>query len=173
MARKPAKMYRKITGPAYTRRHYMGGIPGSKISQYDTGNLSADFKVAVSLSVDEPCQIRHTALEAARIAANRYLMKSTGRLNFRLKLRVYPHQVLRENKMATGAGADRVQDGMRRAFGKAVGTAARVACDQKVFTVFVNAPNFLKAKEALRRASMKMPPPCRIVIDEGFEFIKA
>ena len=173
MARKPAKMYRKISGPAYTRKYYMGGIPGSKISQFDTGNLSADFKVAVSLNVDEACQIRHTALEAARIAANRYLMKSTGRLNFRLKLRVYPHQVLRENKMATGAGADRVQDGMRRAFGKAVGTAARVASDQKVFTVFVNPPNFLKAKEALRRASMKVPPPCRIVIDQGFELIKA
>jgi large subunit ribosomal protein L10e len=100
-------------------------------------------------------------------------MKSTGRLNFRLKLRVYPHQVLRENKMATGAGADRVQDGMRGAFGKPVGTAARVASDQKVFTVFVNPPNFLKAKEALRRASMKVPPPCRIVIDEGIELIKA
>lgn len=129
--------------------------------------------MAVSLSVDEPCQIRHIALEAARIAANRYLMKSTGRLNFRLKLRVYPHQVLRENKMATGAGADRVQDGMRGAFGKPVGTAARVASDQKVFTVFVDPPNFLKAKEALRRASMKVPPPCRIVIDEGIELIKA
>jgi large subunit ribosomal protein L10e len=173
MARKPAKMYRKITGPAFTRKDYMGGIPGSKVSQYDTGNLSADFKVAVSLSVDEACQIRHTALEAARIAANRYLMKSAGRLNFRLKLRVYPHQVLRENKMATGAGADRVQDGMRRAYGKAVGTAARVGSDQKVFTVFVNPSNFLKAKEALRRASMKVPPPCRIVVDEGFELIIA
>jgi large subunit ribosomal protein L10e len=173
MARKPAKMYRKIVGPAYTRKHYMGGIPGSKISQYDTGNLSSDFEVAVSLTADEPCQIRHTALEAARIAANRYLMKSTGRLNFRLKLRLYPHQVLRENKMATGAGADRVQDGMRRAFGKAVGTAARVAGDQKVFTVYVNSVNFLKAKEALRRASMKVPPPCRITVDEGYDLIKA
>jgi large subunit ribosomal protein L10e len=39
--------------------------------------------------------------------------------------------------------------------------------------VFVNPPNFLKAKEALRRASMKVPPPCRIVIDEGLELIKA
>jgi len=172
MARKPAKMYRKITGPAYTRKYYMGGIPGSKVSQYNTGNLSGDFKVAVSLPVDEQCQIRHTALEAARIAANRYLMKSTGRLNFRLKLRLYPHQVLRENKMATGAGADRVQDGMRGAFGKAVGTAARVSTDQRVFTVYVNPLNFLKAKEALRRASMKVPPPCRIVVDEGLELVK-
>jgi large subunit ribosomal protein L10e len=172
MARKPAKMYRKITGPSYTRKYYMGGIPGSRISQFDTGNLSGDFTVAVSLTADEECQIRHTALEAARIAANRYLMKSAGRLNFRLKLRLYPHQVLRENKMATGAGADRVQDGMRRAFGKAVGTAARVSTDQRVFTVYVNPLNFLKAKEALRRASMKVPPPCRIVVDEGHELVK-
>jgi len=165
-------MYRKITGPAYTRKYYMGGIPGSRISQFDTGNLSGDFTVAVSLTADEECQIRHTALEAARIAANRYLMKSAGRLNFRLKLRLYPHQVLRENKMATGAGADRVQDGMRRAFGKAVSTAARVSTDQRVFTVYINPLNFLKAKEALRRASMKVPPPCRIVVDEGSELVK-
>ena len=38
----------------------------------------------------------------------------------------YPHHVLRENKQATGAGADRVSQGMRCAFGKNVGTAARV-----------------------------------------------
>jgi large subunit ribosomal protein L10e len=99
-------------------------------------------------------------------------MKSAGRLNFRLKLRLFPHHVLRENKMATGAGADRVQDGMRGAFGKAVGTAARVSTDQRVFTVYVNPLNFLKAKEALRRASMKVPPPCRIVVDEGRELVK-
>jgi large subunit ribosomal protein L10e len=173
MARKPAKMYRKVSGPAYTRREYMGGVPGSKVVQFDTGNLSGDFKVAVSLIVDEGCQVRHSALEAARISANRYLIKAIGRLNYRFKLRVHPHHVLRENKMATGAGADRVQDGMRRAFGKALGTAARVKSNQRIFTVYMNPQNFAKAKEALRRASMKIAPPCRIVIDQGAELIEA
>jgi len=82
----------------------MGGILEARFPQFITGNLSGDFKVAVSLSVDEPCQIRHIALGRRQDPRNRYLMKSTGRLNFRLKLRVYPHQVLRETRWPTGAG---------------------------------------------------------------------
>jgi large subunit ribosomal protein L10e len=74
--------------------------------------------------------------------------------------------------MATGAGADRVQDGMRRAFGKAVGTAARVKSNQRIFTIYMNPQNFVKAKEALRRASMKIASPCRMVIDQGAELIE-
>ena len=34
MADKPASMYRDIDKPAYTRREYITGIPGSKIAQY-------------------------------------------------------------------------------------------------------------------------------------------
>ena len=40
MVRKPAKMYRNISKKAYTRREYMGGVPGSKIVQFEMGNLS-------------------------------------------------------------------------------------------------------------------------------------
>jgi large subunit ribosomal protein L10e len=83
------------------------------------GNLTEDFPIQLTLVVKEPCQIRHTALEAARVSANRFLMKTAGRTNFHLKLRTYPHHVIRENKQATGAGADRVSSGMRMAFGKA------------------------------------------------------
>jgi large subunit ribosomal protein L10e len=136
MVRKPGKMYRNVSKRAYTRREYMGGIPGSKIVQFDMGNLSQEFPVEVNLIVEETCQIRHTALEAARISINRKLLKEIGRMNFHLKLRVFPHHVLRENKQATGAGADRVSEGMRLAFGKAVGTAARVGNDQIIFTTY-------------------------------------
>ena len=31
MVRKPGKMYRNLAKKAYTRREYMGGVPGSKI----------------------------------------------------------------------------------------------------------------------------------------------
>ena len=86
-------------------------------------------RLKVSLIVEERCQIRHVALEAARITANRHLSTDAGKMGFYMKLRVYPHEVLRENKQATGAGADRVSSGMRRAFGKNVGTAARVECN--------------------------------------------
>jgi large subunit ribosomal protein L10e len=172
MARKPGRMYKNFSGPAYTRREYMGGVPGVKVTQFDMGNLTDELPIAVTLVVNETCQIRHNALEAARVSANRYLMSDVGKQNYRFKVRVYPHQVLRENKQATGAGADRVSDGMRRAFGKAVGTAARVYRGQGIFTIYTNRENFEKAKEALRRAGHKLPTPHRLVVEKGAELVK-
>ena len=163
MARKPGRMYTKVTGPAYTRKEYMGGVPNPRITQFDLGNRSRQFPVGVSLIVEEACQIRHTALEAARISTNRYMSKTLGTTNYRIKIRTYPHHVLRENKQATGAGADRVSQGMRKAFGKPVGTAARVKPGQKIITIYVEEHNIEAAKKALRKASMKLPSPCRIV----------
>src|SRR5690554_5194762 len=100
MVRKPAKMYRNLAKKAYTRREYMGGVPGSKIVLFDMGNLTEDFPVELSIVVDEACQIRHTALEAARSGINRRLQKEVGRGNYHLKIRPFPHHVLRENKQA-------------------------------------------------------------------------
>jgi len=74
--------------------------------------------------------------------------------------------------MATGAGADRVQDGMRKAFGKPVSNVALVKANQKVLTIKTNKKNFKDAKEALRRAAMKFPVPCRVVVDKGAELVK-
>ncbi len=170
MTRKPAVMYREIKGMAYTRREYMGGVPNSRISQYDMGNLSADFPVKLTLRSKNRVQIRHTSLEAGRIAANRILTKDAGLTNFHLKLRAYPHVVLRENKLATGAGADRVSSGMRLAFGKTVGTAARLECDQAIMTVTCTPASFKAAKLALWKASMKFPTPCYIDVEKGQEY---
>ncbi len=169
MARKPGRMYRNITQRSYTRREYMGGVPGSKIVTYDMGNLKDEFPVEISLVAKEACQIRHSALEAARIAANRILLDDVGLTNYHLKIRVFPHQVLRENKQATGAGADRVSQGMRQAFGKAVGTAARVRAGQKLMTLSVNPANFKQAKKSLVTAGYKLPTPIRLVIEKGQE----
>lgn len=166
MVRKPGVMYRSLAKKAYTRREYMGGVPGSKVVQYDMGDPSGSFPLEVTLEVLEACQIRHSALEAARININRRLMKEVGRTNYYLKLRTYPHHVLRENKQATGAGADRVSEGMRLAFGKAVGTAARVTPGQKVFTVWTNPQYTEKAKDALKHGGYKLPTPTRVVVIE-------
>jgi large subunit ribosomal protein L10e len=161
MVRKPGRMYRNLAKMAYTRREYMGGVPGSKLVQFDMGNLTEDFPLELSLVVEEGCQIRHTALEAARVVINRRL-QDLGRANFRLKIRVYPHHILRENKQATGAGADRVSEGMRLSFGKAVGSAARVSPGQKILSVYTLIPNLEKVKDALRHGAHKLPSPSRI-----------
>ncbi len=170
MTRKPARMYTQIRGQAYTRKEYMGGVPAPRISQFDVGNPNGDYPVELTLRVKESCQIRHTALEAARISANRLLSKKAG-TSYYMKIRTYPHNVLRENKLATGAGADRVSSGMRQAFGKAVGTAARVHPGQPIMTVRVPLANAAAAKEALWSASMKLPTPCYVQIEKGRELL--
>ncbi len=157
---------------AYTRKDYIRKIPGSRIVQYDMGNLSAEFPLKVTLVVKEAAQLSHNALEAARIASNRYMQRKAGRMGYHLKIRVYPHHIVRENPMATGAGADRVQDGMRKAFGKAVSSVAIVKPNQKVITIYTNKRNFKDAKESLRRAAMKFPVTCRIEVEEGSELVK-
>jgi large subunit ribosomal protein L10e len=131
------------------------------------GNKKGEFPVEMNLIAEDACQIKHTALEAARIACNRYIQKRAGSLGYFFKIRTYPHEVLRENKMATGAGADRISSGMRESFGKAVGTAARVKRGQKLMTLHVNRPNFQDAKKALWKAGLKVPTKCRVEIVRG------
>ena len=172
MARKPAVMYRQVKGQAYTRRKYMGGVPNSRINQFDMGSSNSDFPIEIVLKVKEAKQIRHTALEAARIAANRVMSKQVGTANYHIKVRPYPHIVLRENKLATGAGADRVSSGMRSSFGKNVGVAARVKPDQTVMVIRTSKQFFGQAKDALWRASMKLPSPCYMEIVKGDELVK-
>ncbi len=164
MVRKPARMYREAKGQAYTRKEYMGGIPNPRITQFDLGNPEGDFPINVRLVVQEACQIRHTALEAARITANRYISKRAGQ-QYHLRIKTYPHVVLRENKVAVGAGADRISDGMRGAFGSPVGTAARVKAGQTVMHIRTTSANVGPAKTALKKASYKLPTPCRLVVE--------
>jgi large subunit ribosomal protein L10e len=171
MSRKPGRMYRQIRGQAYTRREYMGGVPAPRINTFDLGSVNGDFPVVLNLIIKEPCPVRHTSLEAARIAANRALSKGTTTASFHLKIRIYPHNVLREHKMATGAGADRVSGGMRGAFGKAVGTAARVQGGTTIMTIRVTPQAFNVAKEAMWKASMKLPSPCFMEIEKGAELL--
>lgn len=165
MARVPARMYRKITQRPYTRREFMGGVPGLRILQFHSGNKTQKFPVALHLVPEERGQLRHTALEAMRITAVRYMDKKAGRDNYHLHIRPYPHHVLRQNKQASGAGADRVSMGMRLAFGKPIGTAARIAAGQQVVTIHTYARAIEHAKEALRKVSNKLAMPCHIDIE--------
>ena len=172
MSDKPASMYREISKPPYTRREYISGIPGSKIAQHQMGDRQSDgddYPIQISLVLEEECQLRHGSIEASRLSANRYLIKELGEGNYKMVLRKFPHHVIRENKQATGAGADRVSDGMRQAFGKIVGTAARIDQGERLFTAYCDPDQADEVKEAYRRAYNKISPPCRIVIERGEE----
>ncbi len=169
---KSGRIYKQIKSHSNTRREYMGGVPGSRIQQYELGNKSGEFSVQVTLVAEERVQIMHTALESTRIAANRVLTRECGPTGYHLKVRAFPHEVLRENKQASGAGADRVSQGMRAAFGKAIGTAARVEVGQAILTIRVNPSHFAAAKEAFRKANMKLPTPTRMVVEKGQDLVE-
>jgi large subunit ribosomal protein L10e len=162
-----AKNFRKIKGMPYTRREYIGGVPGIKIVKFTMGNPREDFDHTVELLNLKDAQIRHNALEAARMAANRLLELKLGRENYMLKIIPYPHQILREHKRINVAQADRFQEGMKKAYGKPVGTAARVERGDTVMVAEVPEEGLEVAKEALIRAGHKLPTPLRILVDEG------
>ncbi|MCD6409258.1 MAG: 50S ribosomal protein L16 [Candidatus Verstraetearchaeota archaeon] len=165
MPERPARCYRYFDTPPYTRKEYIKGIPQPKVTKFTYGNVKGDFAVTVRLVSLEYGQIRHNAIESARLAATRYLSKKLSETQYHFQICIYPHHVLRENRMMAFAGADRLQDGMRRAFGKPAGTAARVKPMQTIFMARVNPEHVEIAKEALRRSSTKLAMPCRIIIE--------
>jgi len=68
--------------------------------------------------------------------------------------------------MIFGAHADRLQDGMKRAFGKPIGTAARVKRNQTIITIDVNEDGLEVAKESLKLGEAKLPINCRIAVEK-------
>jgi large subunit ribosomal protein L10e len=160
-----AKNYREAKGQPYTRKEYVKSSPPLKITKFTMGNPKEKFPVEAKLIALEKGQIRHNALEAARIASNRLLSEKLGD-NYFLRIIPYPHTILRENKMIFGAHADRLQDGMRRAFGKPIGKAARVKANQPIIAVGVNEDSAETAKRALELSQTKLPMPCRIIVEK-------
>lgn len=169
MGLRPGRCYHKINKKPFTRisvrkprRSYVKGVPASKIHQFEVG-VKKDYPLTFFMKSTKDVQIRSNALESARVTLTKYLGNNLGEENFFLKVLVYPHHVLRENSMATGAGADRFSEGMRRSFGKPIGQAARVRAEQNIFMVRVPANSELIVKKAFSRTSKKLPGDYKIL----------
>ena len=59
-----------------------------------------------------------------------------------------------------------MQEGMRRAFGKPTGRAARVENGQDLFIIYVPQDGVETAKKALDVAGTKLPMKTRILVEE-------
>merc|ERR1712196_175378 len=159
----------------YLKSRYCRGVPDPKIRIYDLGRKKAsvdDFPFCAHLTSDELEQVSSEALEACRIACNKYMTKSAGKDSFHMRIRVHPFHVLRINKMLSCAGADRLQTGMRGAFGKTYGTVARVSIGQILLSVRARDVHADSVMEALRRAKYKFPGRQRLVSSENYGFTK-
>jgi len=140
----------------YTRDKCIRGAPDSRVQKYAMGTHKDDRTHLVELLPEMTLQIQGMALESARIAAGK---KLTTELQDRclLELKCHPHNVLRENKMISGAHPDRLQEGMRRAFRKPLGRAARAQSEQPLFSVRLHEQEVNPAREALTLTSKKLP----------------
>ena len=137
------------------KQSFVKAMPHLSLLVYHMGDAKKAYDTQYDMCTITNIQLRDNALEAARQAANKFLEKKiVGQYYF--TVRVYPHNVIRENKMIAGAGADRLQKGMRASFGRATDRAARMRAGQAVFTfksAAVNRPHII---EAIKRAKAKM-----------------
>ena len=164
--------YRNLERPytrisKYKEKAYIRMNPNLRIVAFETGTPNKKFEYTLRLISKVDLQIRDNALESAKQTSNRLLEKTIGTSAYHLKIKPYPHHILRENPIAAGAGADRFSTGMQKSFGKPIGVAAQVRKGQTIFKVSVNNANLDLAKTALIRASKKLPGSCTIQVIEN------
>ena len=160
MGRRPHRCYRVIKNKPFPKSRYNRGVPDAKIRAYDIGykrGAHDQFPIHICLVSKELEQISSESLEAARVACNKQLMIKCKKEGYHLKMKLHPWNVVRINKMLSCAGADRLQTGMRGAYGKPYGRIARVDIDQIMMSVRTTEEHIETAKDALRRAGMKFP----------------
>ncbi|MBS3151830.1 50S ribosomal protein L16 [Candidatus Woesearchaeota archaeon] len=152
--------YRRLERP-YTRKSkyksksYIKAFPNHKISRFEMGERNRSYEYKVKLVSKGTLQIRQNSIESARMIVNRALQDNLG-TNYYLKINVYPHHALRENKMLGGAHADRLQTGMAHSFGKVVNTAAQMKKGKELMTAWVFRSGLDQAKQALKSAAPRL-----------------
>ena len=173
MGRRPAKCYRYQRAKPYPKSRFCRAVPDPKIQRFETGVKSATVEqlpYTVKLIILEKEQVSSEALEAARISANRYMLKKVGKDGYHIVVNAHPTSVLRINKMLSTAGADRLQTGMRHAFGKAYGTVAMVKPGVCLMSCRSKKDGIEHAIESFRRAGFKFAGKKRVVVSNKIAF---
>ncbi|MEM4605656.1 MAG: 50S ribosomal protein L16 [Candidatus Pacearchaeota archaeon] len=172
MAVRKASCYSKMKVVPFTRKSkvkkksYIKTIPNTNIVKLRMGDLEGfnkgKYNLIFTIFSEEDVQIRDIALEAVRQYLNRRLNELVGG-DFYLELKVYPHHIIRENKMLTGAGADRMSTGMSMSFGTTIGRSALVRKGKALFVVALNGEkNEIEARKIFD--SIKSKLPCKIYV---------
>merc|ERR1711970_219954 len=100
------------------------------------------------------------------------MAKMCGKDAFHLRIRTHPYHVTRINKMLSCAGADRLQTGMRGAYGKPNGLVSRVNIGDPIISIRCKEQHYGQAYEALRRSKMKFPGRQKIYRSKKWGFTK-
>lgn len=173
MGLRPGRTTRDIRRP-YTRvskrvprKSYVVGVPFPKTHQFEMGNRTGNFDTRLFLVAERAVQIRDNAMEASRIVGHKFLETKAGPTSYFMKILVYPHQVMREKAIATGAGADRYSQGMAHSFGKPSGTAVVTKVGQRLFEVRINHQHLSLAKIALKKIGLRISTPTKIEVENA------
>lgn len=177
MAMRKASCYSKMKSVPYTRKSkkqklsYIKSVPYTKVTKFRMGDLAKykeeKFKTVMTIKTKEYVQMRDTALEAARQYLNRFLTQQMKK-EFYFELKPYPHHVIRENKMLTGAGADRMSTGMALSFGRTTGRAALIKENSILFIIAFNGKENEQVVRKLLKA-VKSRLPCKILIETEYK----
>lgn len=173
MGLRKATAYSKKTVVPFTRKSkkkkysYVKVVPPSKIVKFSMGDQKGfkegKFPYQLTVISSERVQIRHNSLEACR----QYINKKLDTLllgKYLFKILPYPHHIQRENKMLTGAGADRMQTGMALSFGKSVGRSAILKPGSRIFFFAVSNENATRiVRNILREIKPKMPGEIKVL----------
>ena len=173
MAIRKAGSYSKYGALPYTRKskvkskNYIKAVPNPKIVKFRMGDTSGynkgKYPIEIRVYTTESIQIRDNATEAMRQYLHRFLTEQIGK-DYYFEIKPVPHHILRENRMITGAGADRMQTGMALSFGVAMSRAALVKAGKMLFKVAVLNPRHEQiARTLIYSAKTKLP--CRIHVE--------
>jgi len=171
-ALRKANAYSKRKVTPFTRtskrrqKSFIKVVPSQKIVKFQMGKTrdenSGKFPHVLTVVSKEKVQLRHNAMEACRQYVNKKLDKELGG-QYIFKIIPFPHHIQRENKMLTGAGADRMQTGMQLSFGKSVGKAAILKEGSKLFVLHLpTEKGVVFARKTIHQIRSKLPGNIRI-----------
>ncbi len=170
-----ANAYSKRIVVPYTRvskkkgKSYVKSVPHQKVVKFTMGKPSlfngGKLPHQLTLVTTENIQIRQNAFEACRQFLNKKLDKELSGQYF-FKIVPFSHHIQRENKMLTGAGADRMQTGMQLSYGKAVNKSAILKPNGKIFFVAVQTPKAVSfVRQTFKQLKSKLPCKTKILYD--------
>jgi len=163
------KCYRTFKRPytrysKYKQYSYIKARPANRISRYTSGKQET-FPVRLHLVTKQQMSVRDNSIESARQSVTR-VMNTIGKTGWFFQIRIFPHHIVRENPLASGAGADRLSTGMQKSFGKAIGISAQLKKGQEVFTIYTSKERVSLARQALKKAAYKFPFKCSVIVED-------
>ena len=176
MAIRKALSYSKKNNRPYTRvskkksQSYIKVVPPNKVVKYNIGNQKAFIEgklpFILRLVTDETLVIRDNSIESGRMVLTKHL-ETKAPMKFYLWVKIYPHHILRNNKAAAGAGADRLSTGMKQSFGIVEGRAAQVLRGQELFMIACDSESTVRfARQAFSMTKAKLPCRTRVTFEK-------